>query len=179
MEPVKRRVAVAASAWAGLAFVCTVAAAQVAPPSEYDVKAAYLVKFPSYVEWPSSAFAASNSPLVLCIVGADPFGPPLDEAAAGQQVQGHPLLVRRLKTIGRDSGCHIAFVGIEPRSEALAGSGVLVVSDTPAGGGIISFVVQGNRVRFHVDDQAAALNNLVISSKLLSVALSVKPRSKG
>src|SRR6185295_16921977 len=61
------------------------AAAGAAEP-EYAVKAAYLVKFPFFVEWPASAFASPTAPLVLCVIGDDPFGSLLDEAAGGQEM---------------------------------------------------------------------------------------------
>ena len=174
-------------AWRGLArglvLVLVVAAAGQPPaaaqPLEYAVKAAYLVKFPNYVEWPAPVFATPTAPLVLCVVGEDPFGSVLDEAATGQQVQGHPLVVRRLKAPARDSGCHVAYVAGDRRAETLRGAaGTLVVTDGAATAGIIHFVVRDNRVRFTVDDEAAAQSGLVISSKLLNVALSVKPRGK-
>jgi hypothetical protein len=167
--------------WIVAAVACGLpAAVRAADPIEYAVKAAYLAKFPFYVEWPSAAFAAPNSPIVLCVVGEDPFGSMLDEAVAGQQVQGHPLLVRRMKTAPpRDAACHIAYLGVDARAEHLRGSGMLLVTDAPAGGGVIAFVLKDNRVRFTVDDEAAAQSGLIISSKLLSVALSVKPRGKG
>ncbi|HJV59401.1 MAG TPA: YfiR family protein [Albitalea sp.] len=142
---------------------------------EYAVKAAYLAKFASYVDWPPAAFATPTSPVVLCVVGEDPFGPLLDEAAAGQQVSGRAIVVRRLKSIGRDAGCHIAYLGKDAHADDLRGTGTLVVADS--GNGIINFVVKDNRVRFTVDDDAAAKNGLAISSKLLNVALSVKSRS--
>jgi hypothetical protein len=158
------------------ACIAVPGAAAAAEPLEYAVKAAYLAKFPFYVEWPPAAFGGTASPVVLCIVGDDPFGATIDEAVAGQQVQGRAIAVRRLKTIARDSGCHIAYVGAEARGEALRGGAVLVVSDSPNGGGIINFVLRDNKVRFTVDDEAAFQNGLAISSKLLSVALSVRAR---
>lgn len=150
---------------------------------EYAVKAAYLYKFGIYVEWPATAFAAPTAALNLCIVGDDPFGAVLDSAVSGQRVDTHPVLVRRLKTIARDSGCHILYLGVADGAraaqlqEAVRGSHVLTVGDTKVGGGgIVTFVVKDNRVRFTVDEEAAAQNGLLISSKLLSLALSVKPR---
>lgn len=151
--------------------------AHAAEPLEYSVKAAYLAKFAFYVDWPPTAFASPTSPIVLCVVGEDPFGPLLDEAVNGQQVQGRSLTVRRIKTLSRDSGCHVAYVGSETvRVESLRGSSVLVVTDTQGGSGVINFVLRDNRVRFTVDDDTAAQHGLGISSKLLSVALAVKPR---
>lgn len=149
---------------------------EAAEPLEYSVKAAYLAKFAIYVDWPPASFAAPNSPIVLCVVGEDPFGNLLDEAASAQTVQGRSLVVKRLKTLGRDSGCHIAYFASEPKLESLKGFPVLVVTDAQGGGGIINFVLRDNRVRFTVDDEIAAQHGLGISSKLLNVALAVKPR---
>jgi hypothetical protein len=148
--------------------------AAAAEPLELAVKAAYLAKFPNYVEWPATSLGGPGRPVVLCVVGEDPFGSLLDEAAAGQQVQGRPLAVRRLQSVARESGCHVAYVGTN-RAESLRSSPVLVVSELP-GVGIIDFVLRDNRVRFTVDDEAAAHAGLAISSKLLSVALAVKQR---
>ena len=165
-----------------LALVLGLAApAAAVEQAEYAVKAAFLSKFAFYVEWPPGAFGA-GTPLMLCVVGDDPFGNYLDEAVAGQQVEGRSMVVRRLKSVSRDSGCHIAYVGSEPRpgavSDALRGSPTLVVTDaqTTAAGGAIHFVLKDNRVRFTIDDEAAAQSGLAVSSKLLSLALAVKPR---
>jgi hypothetical protein len=165
-----RRVALAALTLAGLLGAAS------AEPLEYAVKAAYLAKFPFYVEWPAASLPAPNSPIVICIVGDDPFGQVIDDAIVGQQVQGRPLAVRRLKAATRDAGCHVAYTGAEGRAETLRGPGVLLVTDVPNGAGIVNFVVKENRVRFTVDDEAAAQAGLLVSSKLLSVAVAVKPR---
>jgi len=161
-------VAVLCLALAGLAHA--------AEPLEYAVKAAYLAKFPFYVDWPPAVFPAPGSPLNLCVVGEDPFGSVLDEAVAGQQVQGHAVTIRRLKGSARDPNCHIAYLGTDARLENWRNGTVLVVTDGVNAPGMINFVLKDNRVRFIVDDDAAAQSGLTISSKLLSVALAVKPR---
>jgi len=150
---------------------------------EYAVKAAFLYRFGSFVEWPAAVFVSPTSPFRLCIVGEDPFGSTLDQAVSGQQVGTRPIEVRRLKTVGRESGCQTLYIGVSeaPRLgqilETLRGSSVLTVSDGRASGtatGIIHFVIKNDRVRFDIDDEAAAQNGLVISSKLMSLALNVK-----
>jgi hypothetical protein len=178
MRHLMRRVRLAVAV-AGLWVAAVPASA--AEPAEFAVKAAFLSKFGFYVEWPPAALG--NGPLVLCVVGEDPFGNYLDEAVAGQQVGGRAIVVKRLKTASRESGCHIAYVGSEPRpgavSESLRGSPTLVVTDSQsssAAGGVIHFVLRDNRVRFTIDDDAAAQSGLGVSSKLLSLALAVKPR---
>jgi hypothetical protein len=153
---------------------------------EYAVKATYLSKFSYYVQWPQTAFAASDSAVNLCVVGHDPFGVTLDKAVSGENIGGRAIAIRRLKTVGRDSGCHILYIGASETQrpseilETVRGSSVLTVSDTSrteAAAGIINFMTKDNRVRFDINDEAAAQNGLSFSSKLLGLALYVKARS--
>jgi len=146
-----------------MVFAFSVSTAAENEPLEYAVKAAYLSKFGLYVEWPRAAFS-SPSALNLCIAGEDPFGATLDKAVADQRIGNRAIVVRRLKTVARDSGCHILYVGgsdkrqIRQVIDAVQGTAVLIVSDgaSPApAGSIINFVVKDNRVRFDIDDEAA------------------------
>src|ERR1035438_293637 len=63
------------------------------PTLEYQVKAAFLLHFTKFIEWPSSAFADASAPFAICVLGKDPFGHALDDVAEGETVQGHPLTV--------------------------------------------------------------------------------------
>ena len=147
---------------------------------EMAVKASYLAKFPPFVDWPPSAAPSAN--FSICIVGRDPFGPLIDRAVAGQSVAGQALTVERLKTVAAQSSCRIAFIGgsrlqpVKDALRALRGAPVLTVTDAADTPGIIDFAVAQGRVRFRVDDRAAADDGLTISSKLLGLALSVIPR---
>jgi hypothetical protein len=175
---------------AGLAALCMALATGPAAGAEnesleYAVKAAYLSKFGLYVEWPNAAFSSPSSALNLCVAGEDPFGAALDKAVADQRIGNRAITVRRLKTVGRESGCHILYIGGSDARhagqviDAVRGSGVLTVSDTrgtAAARAIINFVTKDNRVRFDIDEEAAAQNGLAISSKLLDLALNVKRR---
>ena len=174
-----RRLVLGLAAGLGLALP----AAGAAESLEWAVKAAYLAKFGFYVEWPAEAFEGPGGTLNLCVVGDDPFGSLIDDAVAGQKVGGRAISVRRLKNLARGSGCHIAYVGSEPRPPAVVenvrGSPMLVVTDaSSATPGVIQFVLKDNRVRFSIDDEAAAQNGINVSSKLLSLAVSVKPRGR-
>ena len=151
---------------------------------EYAVKATYLYKFAPFVHWPESSQAAGAG-FEICIVGRDPFGALLDDAVRGEQVRGQPIAVRRLPEIARASGCGIVFAGgssaqsVREILDAVAGEPVLTVTDVAlsrTAKGIVHFVILDDRVRFEIDDQAAAENGLMISSKVLSLALSVRPR---
>ena len=153
-----------------------------APPLEVAVKAAYLAKFAPFVVWPESAFAAPNAPLLLCVQGDDPFDGMLDRLTAGQSVDPHAVIVRRLSRLDPDSGCQIAYLGGSPAQspaaalKALEGQPVLTVTDAQAGGGkgIVHLVLIGGRVRFMIDAEKAGQSQLEISSKLLALAIEVK-----
>jgi hypothetical protein len=175
----------AARLFLGLALVATSASAAPEDSLEYPVKAAFLARFGAYVDWPAGAFSTPAAPVTLCVLGDDPMGAALDRAAGTQQAGGRAIEVRRLKAVRPDSGCHILFIAaseaarLPPLVDTLRGSSVLTVTEVKPGApttGIINFVIKDDRVRFDVDDEAAMLNRLAISSKLLGLALSVKPR---
>jgi len=154
-----------------------------APSLEWAVKASYLYKFAPFIDWPPAAMPADGSPFRICVVGQDPFGPILDAAVRGQEVEGHPIAVQRMDAIDADSrdGCRIVYAGqptTQPTAatiQALAGAPVLTVTDQSRGvdGGMIQFVIEHGRVRFVVDERAASASGLQISSKLLALAVRV------
>lgn len=168
-----------------LATAGHVAAAQ-SPSLEMGVKAAFLPKFAAYVNWPSGALGAPDEPIQLCVIGRDSIGSSLDEVAGRERIDQHPVQVRRLNSTAEAGGCHIAFLGGTTKEspgrmlEALQGQPVLTVTDARGGAdrGIVHFVLQGGRVRFHIDDALAARSNLGISARLLSLAVSVRQRAR-
>ena len=156
-----------------------------AQPTAEQVKAAFLPRFARYVAWPAPAVPAAGAAFQLCIVGRDPFGPVLDQAAATELVDGHSVAIRRMSSASQAAGCHIAFVqGAAPPDtarllQALRGQPILTVTDARAGAGqqgMIHFAIVGHRVRFFIDEAAAAQRGLSISSRLLALAVSVRPR---
>lgn len=149
-------------------------------PSEYQVKAAFLYNFAKFVKWPENAFSDTNSPIVIGILGEDPFGPSLDLAVQGKTINGHPLIVRTVGNINEAAGaCQVLFVCKKPKRNlvqliaALRHAGILTVGDTEHfidAGGMINFVSDDSKVRFEINDLEARRAGLTISSKLLSVA---------
>ena len=153
------------------------AVAQPSTQMEVAVKATYLYKLAPFVDWPPDD---NGQPLTICVVGADPFGGTLDRAVAGQAFGPRPYIIARVDTIGPDSTCNVAFIGgsaaqsVAGALRAVHGLPVLTVTDEGDPAGIVDFTVQDGRVRFRIDQRAATENGLTISSKLLSLALSVK-----
>lgn len=157
-----------------LAIGATMTPASAQPSLEYSVKANYLVRFAAFVDWPPGAFASAQAPLAVCVLGPDPFGALLDRAAQGQTAHGRPLAVRRVATAEAASGCHVVYVARD--TGPLVAPGVLVVTDAVVSSrrGIVHFAVSQGRVRFHIDQQAAAHERLAVSSRLLDLALTVR-----
>jgi hypothetical protein len=155
------------------------ARAQKPLPSEYEMKAAYLFNFTKFVEWPTNAFAGTNSPLVIGVLGDDPFGGVLDSTIHSKQVNGHPFAIQRFKTPTDLKPCHVLFISDSqkkrwPKIQSTLGTNsVLTVSENwdhfTDDGGIVYFFTQDNKVCFDINDVAAKRAGLKISSKLLQL----------
>jgi hypothetical protein len=159
--------------------VPTAALAQSSPDPEYQIKAVFLFNFAHFVEWPASAFPNSQTPLVIGILGEDPFGPYLDETVRGETVNDRPLVVRRYRSVEEVTTCHILFISrreegrLKSILESLRGRSVLTVSDVDRfarRGGMIRFVTDHHRIRFRINLEAARAAGLTLSSKLLRPA---------
>jgi len=165
---------------AALAFAIAPVAA---PPTEYQVKAVFLFNFSQFVDWPHTAFETPDAPLVIGVLGRDPFGAQLDEVVKGESVKGHPLQVRRFATVEELNGCHILFVSASEQRrldeilQRVKGRSVLTVADKgdfAQRGGMILFVTERERVRMRINLEAAEAAGLTLSSKLLRPAEIVK-----
>jgi len=149
--------------------------------SEYQVKAAFLLNFTKFIEWPAESFASTDSPLNICILGDDPFGKTLDQLVEGETVNGRKLTVQRLRGVPPPKSCQVLF--ISKSEEAVSsilpdlGPGVLTVSDRDGflrEGGMICLVIEGRHVRFDINQRAAARASLTLSARMLNVARIVK-----
>jgi hypothetical protein len=151
---------------------------------EYAIKAAYLYQFSRYVQWPAQSFAGDQAPLVLGVLGADPFRDILDAIARTKQVEGRSIVIRRFSSMAEYTPCHILFVassaGPEQTAAAirkLRGAAVLLVGEEPGfadHGGSVNFFLDDNRIRFEINTEVAKKGQLKISSKLLSLARIVR-----
>jgi hypothetical protein len=163
------------------------AAAAEAEASETQVKAAFLLNFPKYVEWPAEAHATTNSPIIVRILGNASLADEFKKISAGKTINGRPLLVQTaIPEAGSPADCHMLYLGAAVRRPAdlltqLRGQSVLTVSTDDQFleyGGVIRFVRQERKIRLQVQLATAQQARLKISSKLLSVADVVKGHSK-
>ena len=150
---------------------------------EYDLKAAYLVNFTKFVAWPPAGFNQPSAPLVIGLLGEDPFGEILDRTVRSQVVNNHPLVIKRFKRGEDPGGCHLLFIsrsekeGLPEIVRGLQGRGVLLVSEMDQfldQGGMINLYLEADLVKFAANPEAAERAGLKISSKLLGLAKVVK-----
>jgi hypothetical protein len=149
--------------------------------SETAVKAAFIPKFARYVTWPANAAPNGSGPLAICVIGDDPFGSALDQAASSQSVDGRAFVIKRLPSAAGATVCAIAFVDGGHAGETLAALGrqpILTVTDSRSSAqrGVIHFAVVGGRVRFFIDNAQAHARGLTISSRLLALAIGVNQK---
>jgi YfiR/HmsC-like len=146
---------------------------------EYQVKAAFLYNFAKFVEWPLGTFANSSDPIVICIVGQNPFGSTLDDMVQGKKIGDRLFAVRRLPDTQLAAKCQILFIGAgewkrtRALLDAVKGAAILTVGETDdftALGGVVGFRLDGPRVRLQIAPEAGERSRLRISSKLLSLA---------
>ena len=146
---------------------------------EYQLKAAFLLNFAKFIDWPYTAFPNDKAPLVIGVVGKDPFGSTLDKIAKNQIIQERKVVVKKFRQIHDVKICQILFIdkseeeSLSAILDFLKGKNILTVSDMEhfaANGGMIQFIKQDNKIRFEINTDAALRKDLKISSKLLNLA---------
>lgn len=152
-----------------------------AAQSEDQVKAAFLLNFARYVEWPGAAFPAADAPVQICVIGTDGFRQVVANTTDGKLVHERPVTARAIQSAEEAADCHVLYVGGEALSGAagaralakLRASNLLIVGDRKGfaeKGGIANFYRAGNKIRFEVNPDFANEAGLKISSKLLRLA---------
>ena len=165
--------------------LCLALPARADPPSEYGLKAAFLYKFARFVEWPDASFPQPATPVVIGVLGQDPFGAALERVAALKSVAGRRILLRRFRSgeSAKARDCHILFISSSESATLpkvlteLKGAATLTVGDSPEfarAGGMIAFYIEDEMVRLMVNAAAARSAGLTISSELLTVSRIVK-----
>jgi YfiR/HmsC-like len=158
-------------------------AAETPVSKEYQLKAAFLYNFTKFVEWPAARFADATSPIVVAVVGRNPFGEELENVVKGRAVNGRAITVKIVASPEEASGAHLLFVpaGEETRlpAAALQRDAVVAVGESDAFaalGGVITFVQVGGKMRFEINIAAAERGHVKISAQLLKLATVVRRR---
>jgi hypothetical protein len=146
---------------------------------EYQIKAVFLFNFTQFVQWPTHAFKDPSSPLVIGVLGEDPFGSILNQTVTGEALENHSLVVERYSSIDDVKDCHILFISLTDRQDMrraldkVKTRPILTVSDSEGFtrvGGMIRFYNEVGRTRLRINMEPVNESGLVISSKLLRLA---------
>jgi hypothetical protein len=151
------------------------------PKRECQIKAAFLYKFLLFAEWPEDAYSEPGNTIIIGIIGKDSFGNAF-EPVEGEIIDGRKLIVKKFKedvsTVALEK-CHILFISpslkkdMDKILESLSERPVLTVSEVKGftqTGGMINFLIKGNRVGFEINTSAAESAGIKFRSKLLRVA---------
>ncbi len=160
--------------------------AQTADSKEAQVKAVFLFNFTQFVEWPASSFSDSKTPLIIGVLGDDPFGTFLEQTIQNEKINNHPLVIQHYHNVEEIKTCHILFINFSNKEQleqifkTLNGRNILTVGDTRnfiLKGGMIRFFTDDDKIKFQINPEAAKEANLVISSKLLRLAEIITPKN--
>ena len=166
-----------------LCAASTDARAQSAASKEYQIKAACLLNFIQFIEWPPAAFAEPAAPVIVGVLGEDPFGDALEQTFQDELIQGRPVVVRRSRQIDDLKNCHLVFIARSEKDhlmeilKTLSSSSIVTVSETEGfaqSGGIINFYLDSGKIRFEVNADAAQHGGLKVGSQLLKRARIIK-----
>jgi hypothetical protein len=146
---------------------------------EYPLKAVFLFNFAQFTDWPTNAFVAPDSPLVIGVLGDDPFGALLDDAVRDEIVNGRKFIVERYQRAEDIKTCHILFISqsetkrLDKIVSDLKGKPVLTVSDIENSayrGVCVRFITENNKIHLRINMDSLKDANLTMSSKLLRVS---------
>ncbi|MEM7306289.1 MAG: YfiR family protein [Planctomycetota bacterium] len=179
-----------------LALTLLVGVVLCAPPSfgggrdtekvdEYHLKAAFLYNFALFTDWPKESFDDPKAPLVVAVVGKDPFGKHLTKTFDGKKAKGRPTEIRRFKSVDNIGHCHILYVPKDQASKIdtirkkIGKQSVLIIGEKPGfalQGGAVNFYAKGSKIAFEINPKAAERARVTISSQLLKLARVVKEK---
>lgn len=153
---------------------------------EYQIKAAFIYNFTKFVEWPARSFPDTNSPIVIGVMGHNPFADELEKIAKDHTVNGRGILVKNLTSAAEAETVHLLFInaGDEDRwyeaFKSLRKSAILTVGESERFaqlGGIINFTRQGDKVRLEINLEPMEEAGLKINAQLLKLATVVRKKS--
>ncbi len=165
-------------------------AAEASELPEYELKAGFIYNFAKFIQWPATRFATPEAPLIIGVLGENPFGSALRDTVDGKKVNQRPIAVRQVASSNEIDACHVLFIA---RSEAtrlaatldgLRQRSILTVGDMERfgqRGGMINLILVGKSVRFEINVPETEAASLKINSKLGSLGIPVKtdPAQKG
>jgi hypothetical protein len=158
-------------------------AAETPASKEYQIKAAFVYNFTKFVEWPPNSFDDPDAPIVIAVAGKGPCAAEVERSVKDRTVNGRQILVKTVETPGAAKGAHVLFLSASEDSRleewlgAFRSAGTLTVGESEPfakAGGIIRFVLEGDKVRFEINIDSAERAGLKVSAQLQKLAKSIR-----
>jgi hypothetical protein len=166
-----------------LSLVVTAWAAPASAVSEERMMAGFLFNFAKFVKWPEAAFASPEAPISIGVLGDRDFAEILTKVVSGKTARGRAIEVEVHQVPGSAREGHILFApaswngGLDDMVSAVTGFNVLTVADAPGfsqAGGMVTFLREGSKLRFEINEVVAGQAGLRISARLLGLARVVR-----
>jgi hypothetical protein len=149
---------------------------------EYELKAGFLYNFAKYVEWPAKAFKDKDSPIVIAVIGKDPFGEHLEKTLKDRQAQNRRFTIERYADVDELQPCHILFIprtekGREEIFKKIEGWPTLTVGEAEGfavRGGAVNILIEKDRPILEINPEVVERSKLVVQARLLKLATLVK-----
>ena len=150
---------------------------------EHELKAAFLYNFTKFVEWPTNSFSDNNAPFVVAVAGESPCRAELDKIAKERKVNGRNLVIKSVTTPEAVAGAHALFIPatqdlrVKDWLDAVRNRNVLTVGESDLfrkHGGIINFLLEGEKICFEVNMDEANATPLKVSAQLQKLAKTVR-----
>lgn len=153
------------------------------PLMDYQVKAAMVYKFLGYSTWPDNRFNDKQSPFRIWVIGSDEIKNELSTIVAQRVIDGRSIEIHSAKIVEQVGDAHLVFVSQKEESLLRTlrvhakNKSFLIVTENEAGlvdGSTINLRPVGKRIGFDVSLVSARENGILLSSRLLVIAVSVK-----
>jgi hypothetical protein len=154
------------------------------PLTENQARASFVLNFARYVDWPTTAMPARDSPLTICLLGNDSRGLNLADIA-GRKIGEHTIEVRRVERVAATEGCQVVYLAdseerrLTSHLQTLATRSILTVSDVDGfidAGGMIGLLRSNERLQFEINRDALQVGGLKASAHLLRLARNLSNR---
>ncbi len=155
------------------------------PPLEYQVKAVCVLNAARFVSWPETSFSSDETPLVIGVLGDNPFGALLHDAVKSETVRKRRIVVRSVTLAEAPSACHVLFISRTEKDnlgailQAMNKANVLTISDMEGfanAGGMLGLVLDRGKIRFEYNPAAAQAAGLKFDPQFTSLCRIIKPR---
>lgn len=160
-------------------------AAEAETSKEYQIKAAFVYNFTKFVDWPASSFLEKSTPIVIGVLGTNPFGAELNKAVEGRRVNGREILIRAVSTAAELSSVNAVFISaseagrLKELLSSLKTKPILTIGEKESftrEGGTIAFVLDGDKIRFAINMESAEAAGIRVSAQLQKLAASVQKK---